>query len=58
MGDGGGGGSEIGEVRLCVCVVSLTSPPIQTKRRICVQCVYLFCLAKKKKKKKKNETER
>ena len=40
-------GSEI----MCVCVVSLTSP-IQTKMRICVHCVYLFCLAKEK------ETER
>ena len=36
----------------CCFIVSL--PAIQTKRRICVQCVYLFCLAKKKKKKLKD----
>ena len=49
-----GDGKSDGEVRLCVCVVSLTSPPIQTKRGICVQCVYLFCLTKKKEKLKEN----
>ena len=34
---------------MSVCCKSL--PPIQTKREICVQCVYLSCL-------KKKETER